>query len=155
MRICSQGPSRCTVGRHKDMMAEEPKKTRSTAQKAIISSALEYEKRFVSAQQLHRTLEDQGHTVGLATVYRQLNALSESGHADSITIAEKQLFRACSQEEHHHHLVCENCGKAVEIEPPSEDWITTTAQSHGFAVTRHVFEIFGLCAECSSSKKTR
>lgn len=137
------------------MMAEEPKKTRSTAQKAIISSALEHEKRFVSAQQLHRTLEDQGETVGLATVYRQLNALSESGHADSITIAEKQLFRACSQEEHHHHLVCENCGKAVEIEPPSEDWITTTAQSHGFAVTRHVFEIFGLCAECSSSTKTR
>ena len=137
------------------MMAEEPKKTRSTAQKAIISSALEHEKRFVSAQQLHRTLEDQGETVGLATVYRQLNALSESGHADSITIAEKQLFRACSQEEHHHHLVCENCGKAVEIEPPSEDWITTTAQSHGFAVTRHVFEIFGLCAECASSTKTR
>lgn len=137
------------------MTAEESKKTRSTAQKAVISSALESEKRFVSAQQLHRTLEDQGHTVGLATVYRQLNALSESGGADSITIAEKQLFRACAQDEHHHHLVCENCGKAVEIEPPSEDWITTTAQSHGFEVTRHVFEIFGLCAECSALAKNR
>ncbi|MCF2586805.1 transcriptional repressor [Brevibacterium sp. UCMA 11752] len=137
------------------MTAEEPKKTRSTAQKAVIRSALESEKRFVSAQQLHRTLEDQGHTVGLATVYRQLNALSESGHADSITIAEKQLFRACAQDEHHHHLVCENCGKAVEVEPPSEDWITTTAHSHGFEDTRHVFEIFGLCAECAALAKNR
>ncbi|MDN6135627.1 MAG: transcriptional repressor [Brevibacterium sp.] len=132
------------------MTVEEPKRTRSTAQKAVISSALDNEKRFVSAQQLHRTLEDHGHTVGLATVYRQLNALSESGHADSIIIAEKQLFRACAQEEHHHHLVCESCGKAVEIEPPSEDWITTTAHAHGFQVTRHEFEIFGLCAECAA-----
>ncbi|MDN5551904.1 MAG: transcriptional repressor [Brevibacterium sp.] len=141
--------------RHKDMTAEEPKKTRSTAQKAVIRSALESEKRFVSAQQLHRTLEDQGHTVGLATVYRQLNALSESGHADSITIAEKQLFRACAQDEHHHHLVCENCGKAVEIEPPSEDWMSTTARVHGFEVTRHMFEIFGLCAQCAASAQSR
>ena len=131
------------------MVAEETKKTRSTAQKAIISAALDGEKRFVSAQQLHRRLEDEGHTVGLATVYRQLNSLSRSGHADSIMIAEKQLFRACSQDEHHHHLVCESCGKAVEVEPPSEQWISTTAAAHGFEVTRHVFEIFGLCSDCA------
>ncbi|MGO1823093.1 MAG: Fur family transcriptional regulator, partial [Brevibacterium aurantiacum] len=60
-----------------------------------------------------------------------------------------------AQDEHHHHLVCENCGKAVEVEPPSEDWITTTAHSHGFEVTRHVFEIFGLCAECAASAQSR
>ena len=40
--------------RHKDMTVEEPKRTRSTAQKAVISSALDNEKRFVSAQQLHQ-----------------------------------------------------------------------------------------------------
>lgn len=137
------------------MTTEEPKKTRSTAQKAVIGTALENERRFVSAQQLHRTLEDQGHTVGLATVYRQLNSLSESGYADSITIAETQLFRACSQDEHHHHLVCENCGRAVEVEPPSEEWISTTAQAHGFEVRRHEFEIFGLCPDCSASAKSQ
>lgn len=135
------------------MTTDEPKKTRSTAQKALISSALDAETRFVSAQDLHRTLEDAGHTVGLATVYRQLNALSRSGHADSITIAEKQLFRACAQDEHHHHLVCENCGRAVEVDPPSEDWIRTVAQSNGFEVTRHVFEIFGLCPECAAARR--
>ncbi|MCD1286574.1 MAG: Fur family transcriptional regulator [Brevibacterium sp.] len=131
-----------------------PKKTRSTAQKALIRSALEAETRFVSAQQLHRSLEDQGASVGLATVYRQLNALSQAGHADAITIAEKQLFRACTHSEHHHHLVCESCGKAVEIEPPGEDWMRTLARSHGFEATRHVFEIFGLCADCRAAQET-
>jgi Fur family transcriptional regulator, ferric uptake regulator len=130
-----------------------PKKTRSTAQKALIRSALAAETRFVSAQELHRTLAEEGHSVGLATVYRQLGSLSESGLADSITISERQLFRACDQDEHHHHLVCENCGKAVEVEPPSEDWIRKVANSHGFTATRHVFEIFGLCAECSALSK--
>lgn len=134
------------------MTTEEPKKTRSTAQKALIWSALDAETRFVSAQDLHRSLEDAGHNVGLATVYRQLNAMSRSGRADSITIAEKQLFRACTQNEHHHHLVCEKCGKAIEIDPPSEDWIRKVAQSNGFEVTRHVFEVFGLCPECAAAQ---
>lgn len=135
------------------MTTDVPKKTRSTAQKTLISSALEAETRFVSAQDLHRALEDAGHTVGLATVYRQLNALSSAGYADSITIAEKQLFRACAQGQHHHHLVCENCGRAVEVDPPSEDWIRTVAESNGFELTRHVFEIFGLCPECAAARR--
>ena len=108
-------------------MAAPQKKTRSTAQKALIRSALETETRFVSAKQLHRRLEDEGASVGLATVYRQLNTLARSGDADTITIAETQLFRACAQTEHHHHLVCERCGTAVEIDPPSEDWMRQIA----------------------------
>ncbi|RBP61687.1 Fur family zinc uptake regulator [Brevibacterium sanguinis] len=135
------------------MTAREPKKTRSTAQKSLIRSALAAETRFVSAQELHRTLAAAGHTVGLATVYRQLNSLSETGQADSITVSEKQLFRACEQDEHHHHLVCEECGTAVEVDPPTEDWIRTVAQANGFTATRHVFEIFGLCAECSARRE--
>ncbi|MEY9260230.1 MULTISPECIES: Fur family transcriptional regulator [Brevibacterium] len=132
-------------------MAAPQKKTRSTAQKALIRSALETETRFVSAKQLHRRLEDEGASVGLATVYRQLNALARGGDADTITIAETQLFRACAQTEHHHHLVCERCGTAVEIDPPSEDWMRQIAASNGFEITHHVFEIFGLCTDCRAS----
>ncbi len=137
------------------MTDREPKKTRSTAQKSLIRSALSVETRFVSAQELHRTLAAAGHTVGLATVYRQLNALSESGQADSITVADRQLFRACDQNEHHHHLVCEDCGRAVEVGPPGEDWIRNVAQANDFTVTSHVLEIFGLCSDCSRNRSDR
>lgn len=127
-----------------------PKRSRSTTQKAVIRTALESQPRFVSAQELHQSLVESGHRVGLATVYRRLNALSESGLADSITIADRQLFRACRQDAHHHHLVCESCGRTVEIEPPSEDWIRSVADAQGFSSTRHVFEIFGLCSTCAA-----
>lgn len=132
-------------------MAASEKKTRSTTQKALIRSALESETRFVSAKQLHRRLEDEGASVGLATVYRQLNALGRSGDADTITIAETQLFRACALAEHHHHLVCEKCGTAIEIDPPSEDWMRTVAGANGYEITHHVFEIFGICADCRAA----
>ena len=53
-----------------------------TRQKDAIREALSGNDEFISAQDLHRKLEDEGVHIGLATVYRQLNALVESGRAD-------------------------------------------------------------------------
>ena len=51
---------------------------RNTKQKELIHDALKANDEFISAQDLHRKLEDEGVKVGLATVYRQLNALAEA-----------------------------------------------------------------------------
>ncbi|GAA3660979.1 Fur family transcriptional regulator [Microbacterium marinilacus] len=121
---------------------------RNTAQKEAVTHALETACGFISAAELHQRLSSEGISVGLATVYRQLNALVETGRADTVPVAGGQLFRACEPGDHHHHLVCENCGTAVEIDPPSEDWILATAARNGFTVTRHILEVFGRCAAC-------
>lgn len=127
--------------------------TRRTAQKEAVRRALDSSPGFVSAQQVHRLLHDAGTPVGLATVYRQLNALAETGSADTITAPGGQLFRACPPGSHHHHLVCENCGRAEVLDPPSESWIKAVAKKHGYTVTRHVFEVFGLCPECAAAAR--
>lgn len=62
--------------------------TRRTVQKDAIRQALDSSPGFVSAQQVHRQLYDAGTPVGIATVYRQLNALAESGDADTVLGAE-------------------------------------------------------------------
>lgn len=121
---------------------------RNTVQKEAVKEALETAPGFISAGELHHRLNEEGTAVGLATVYRQLNTLVEAGRADTINVAGGQLFRACEPGDHHHHLVCESCGTAVEIDPPSEDWILATAAHNGFTVTRHVVEVFGRCAAC-------
>ncbi len=126
--------------------------TRRTAQKEAIRQALDGSPGFVSAQQVHRLLQDAGTPVGLATVYRQLNALASSGDADTITGPGGQLFRTCTAPgSHHHHLVCEKCGKAEVLEP-NENWIRAAAREHGYTVTRHVLEVFGLCRDCAASQ---
>ncbi|OZG68175.1 Fur family transcriptional regulator [Bifidobacterium eulemuris] len=121
---------------------------RNTKQKDAIHAALQECDEFMSAQELHRKLEDGGLKVGLATVYRQLNALADAGVADTVRLDGQQLFRLCGDDGHHHHLVCKKCGKTVEVEPPSESWLRKVASTHGFTVESHTLEVFGLCPDC-------
>ena len=133
--------------------AQPPRERRRTVQKEAVRRALVQSPGFVSATALHRRLQQQGSRVGLATVYRQLTVLAETGLADTVTAPEGQLYRACAPTHgHHHHLICEDCGRAVEIAPPSEEWIEEAARRHGYTLTRHVVEVFGRCAECGAER---
>ena len=128
---------------------------RQTRQKDAIRDALNGCDEFISAQELHRKLEDRGEHIGLATVYRQLNALAEAGRADTVRLDGQQLFRLCGDDGHHHHLVCTNCGKTVEIESPSESWLKGISDKYGFTIERHTLEVFGLCEDCRKADKSR
>ena len=68
---------------------------RQTKQKDAIRAALADCEEFISAQDLHRRLEDEGSKIGLATVYRQLNALADAGAADTIRHT-LEVFGLCS-----------------------------------------------------------
>ena len=91
--------------------------------------------------------------IGLATVYRQLNSLAESGAVDTIRLNGQQLFRLCGDDAHHHHMVCTDCGRTVEIESPGESWLRGIAQKHGFVIKSHTIEVFGLCSDCQRKKQ--
>lgn len=129
------------------------KSERNTRQKDAIRAALTSCSEFISAQELHRKLEDAGEKVGLATVYRQLNALADAGEADTVRLDGQQLFRLCGDDGHHHHLVCRQCGKTIEIESPSESWLRGVAERHGFTLERHTLEVFGLCSDCRAPEQ--
>jgi Fur family ferric uptake transcriptional regulator len=104
---------------------------------------------FRSAQELHALLRDAGEKVGLATVYRTLQTMAADGSIDMLRTAEGEaVYRACSTG-HHHHLVCRDCGKTVEVEGPAvERWAHRISEDHGFSDVQHTLEIFGTCADC-------
>lgn len=122
---------------------------RNTWQKSAVKHALGEAIGFVSAKQLHQVLKNHGSSISLATVYRALNDLVELHEADSLASSDGELlFRACGQE-HHHHLICRNCGKTLEIEAKRiESWAEQVAKEHGFASPTHTIDIFGVCAPC-------
>lgn len=123
---------------------------RNTWQREAVREALEHEPGFVSAQSLHTALREGGSSIGLATVYRALADLEGKGQADSLQQEGESLYRACTSG-HHHHLICRNCGTAVEIKADAvEQWARTVAAEHGFTRPEHVVDVFGLCAECSA-----
>ena len=127
---------------------------RNTWQKDAVLHALSEAQGFVSAQDLHLTLRQHGSTIGLATVYRVLNNLVAESKADTLTSNDGgMLYRDCSKE-HHHHLVCKNCGLTVEIEAiEAEYWATKVAKENGFTEVTHTIDIFGLCSKCSTRKR--
>ncbi len=123
---------------------------RNTKQREEVWQALEQRPDFVSAQELHQSLREQGSTIGLATVYRTLNALAEEGSVDALSLEGENLYRACSPG-HHHHLICRACGQTTEIEASAvEAWAKRVASDHGFSDPQHIVDIFGTCPSCAS-----
>nr|WP_275586623.1 Fur family transcriptional regulator [Arcanobacterium phocisimile] len=128
---------------------------RMTKQREAIWELLRTENNFLSAQEVHDLLENSGESIGLATVYRNLQALATNGYVDVLRLenSETQLFRFCGEAVHHHHMVCRSCGKTIEISGANiEKWADGVAAEHGFTRVSHSFEIFGLCAECSANE---
>ncbi|ACU85532.1 Zinc uptake regulation protein ZUR [Brachybacterium faecium] len=122
---------------------------RNTRQRAAILETLSRQEDFRSAQQIHEQMRSDGETVGLATVYRNLQALSRSGRLDVLVAGDgESLYRQCEDTGHHHHLVCRECGRTVEfLAPKLEASMTAIAQEHGFTEVDHTLEVFGLCTE--------
>ncbi|MEU3310140.1 Fur family transcriptional regulator [Nocardiopsis sp. NPDC055551] len=122
----------------------------STRREAV-HQALTASSGFRSAQDLYADLRADGSKIGLTTVYRALQALSDSGDVDVLRTDEGEaVYRACDTENHHHHLVCRVCSTAVEIEGPAvERWAAEIGAQHGFTGVTHTVEVFGTCAECS------
>jgi Fur family ferric uptake transcriptional regulator len=128
-----------------------PGTTRNTRQRAEVLALLATTEGFRSAQQLHAALRDQGAAVGLTTVYRTLQLLSDAGEVDQMRLPDgEQLYRRCDRTGHHHHLVCRVCGRTVEVEGPAvERWAQQQAEQHGFTDVDHMLEIIGTCADCA------
>ena len=120
-----------------------------TRQRAEVLDVLRSGEAF-AAQELHDRLRAQGSRTGLATVYRALRKLADDGAVDVIREDPVQArYRLCSTK-HHHHLLCESCGKVIEIpECDIESWAKKVARKQSFTVRAHRAEILGTCATCS------
>lgn len=127
---------------------------RMTRQRQAVLAELRRVDDFRSAQQVFEDLREEGHRVGLATVYRNLQGLSSEGDVDVLRSADgESLYRLCDDRGHHHHLVCRQCGHAEEILLSEvESWVADVARQHGYTEVDHSMELFGLCATCSAAR---
>lgn len=126
---------------------------KATRQRAAVAALLADRADFISAQDLHAALRSAGEPVGLATVYRTLQAMYADGELDMMRRPDGEtIYRRCGTTSHHHHLVCRECGRTVEIDGPNvEAWADRVADRHGYADVTHVLELFGTCADCAST----
>jgi Fur family transcriptional regulator, ferric uptake regulator len=104
--------------------------------------------RAISAQDIYVELRNQTLGIGLATVYRALEALKLEGAIQVRTLASGESLYSSVQEDRH-HLTCLQCGASLPIdECPVHELENQLHQSYQFKVYYHTLEFFGLCSVC-------
>jgi Fur family ferric uptake transcriptional regulator len=121
-----------------------------TRQRIAVREELDRDAAFRSAQDVHARLRATGTRIGLTTVYRALQSMADRGEVDVLRQPDgESVYRRCSTPRHHHHLVCRECGRTVEVDGPAvERWAERVAAEHGFSGVEHTVEVFGTCANC-------
>jgi Fur family ferric uptake transcriptional regulator len=141
-------PAQATEQDFADLLARH--NLQVTRQRLEVLRELAVEPNDPTAQALWKRLRERDEsTIGLATVYRTLSLLSEKGVVDTLAHHEGELcYRLCG-ETHHHHLVCSNCHRVVEIDEHGlSDWLDRVFEKHDFVAMAHTVELTGLCSNC-------
>lgn len=113
-------------------------------------------KKGISAQDIYVELRNTNQSMGLATVYRSLEALKLEGIVQVRTLANggEALYSLAQQDKH--HLTCLQCGISIQIHQcPVHDLEEQLESSHKFKVFYHTLEFFGLCSQCQINQTTR
>ena len=123
---------------------------RGGARRAVIE-VLDAESCAVSALEIDERLRRHGQRIGRASVYRALDQLTELGLVHKLDLGSEtaQYERADPGGDHHHHMVCDQCGKVVPFEDPAlELAVTKVSGGPGFEVRDHEIVLHGACEAC-------
>lgn len=122
---------------------------RATRQRSIVAEALGRERVALSAQELHGRIGAKHQRIGLATVYRALEAQVAAGTATRLERPGHVYAYAACAPEHHHHLVCSSCQRVEDVaEEVVRPMLRSVREKHGFHVDHAQLDLYGLCARC-------
>lgn len=89
--------------------------------------------------------------VGRATLFRNLELFAELEALERLDLPSgEHAYVACEPEQHHHHVVCRDCGRSVEVEDTGlQSVVSEIARRSGYLIDTHRLELFGLCPACA------
>jgi len=121
---------------------------RATPARRLLLDALFGSGKHRSAEELAAEVHSRAPDVHLSTIYRNLEELERLGVIDSTRLGGgPATYHLASAP--HGHLVCERCGKMIEV--PGEvfaDLVRVAGNDYGFAINPHRFAVTGRCADC-------
>ncbi len=124
-----------------------------TPQRSIIIGVITGSQEHLTPAALHERVLHEGSSIGLVTIYRTIEILTELGF-----ICEMHTGGSCRSylmrrpAEHHHHLICSDCGKVIDFTDCHLDKLEhRLAQENSFKINSHLLEFLGQCCECRNS----
>ncbi len=127
---------------------------RLTRQRQAVVDAILDARGSFTAQELHDKLRAGHSGVGLTTVYRTLEILSEGGAVERVHgLNHCEAFVVAGQH-HSHTIVCSSCGSASElIDCGCNELVAAAARQTGFRIEDHVIQLSGLCRDCARKQR--
>ncbi|MEO0687587.1 MAG: Fur family transcriptional regulator [Cyanobacteria bacterium J06649_11] len=123
------------------------KPIRTRSQERILN-LLKSIKQGISAQNLYVELRNNNQSMGLATVYRSLEALKLEGLVQVRTLTNGEALYSLVQQDKH-HLTCLQCGRSIPIKQcPVHQLESELEINQNFKIFYHTLEFFGLCDKC-------
>lgn len=107
-----------------------------------------------SAQEIHEQLRGRNRSVGIASVYRVLDVLAELRLVQRVDVGDgiARFEPALPHGDHHHHVVCDDCGKVEPFSDSSlETAIVRASERLGYSVDAHEVVLRGECGDCRSA----
>lgn len=127
---------------------------RSTNQRRLVSDIFFRTRGHLSTDDLLALVHKREPSVGYATVYRTLKLLAECGLAYERQFRDGPTrYELAHAEKHHDHLICVQCGRIEEFEDHAiEELQEQVARRHGFALSSHRHELYGVCVGCQKAR---
>ena len=128
---------------------------RSTKRDRILAVFLRQEGH-LSADELVERVHREDAGIGRATVYRTLQWMVDAGIARKVDFGEgRSRFEPSYRHPRHFHLVCTRCHRSSEfLSSDVESLMEEIAAARRFAPTQAVVQVYGVCDECRTGKKT-
>jgi Fur family ferric uptake transcriptional regulator len=124
---------------------------RLTGTRRAVARAVAAQRGHFSAEDVLVATRDLHPAPGRATVFRSLDLLTSLGLIERVDLPDgSHAYVACQPAEHHHHLVCERCGRSTEVGDLGLSPILRRVETQtGYRIERHRLELYGLCPACA------
>ena len=131
-------------------MEELEKRIRLTTQRQILVEELRKVTTHPTADELYDMVRQRLPRIGLATVYRNLELLSECGIIKKLKAGGKQI-RFDGNTNPHYHIRCRTCGRVDDmLIPRLEDLDAQAADCCSYTILGHHIEFSGICPDCKT-----
>jgi Fur family ferric uptake transcriptional regulator len=115
----------------------------------------------ISAREGHFTAAElladasvRGLAIGRATVFRMLELLTQIEALERVDLpGGGHAYVACTPSRHHHHVICESCGRVADVDDQSlASALEHVQRSTGWLVDSHRIELYGRCPRCRDAR---
>jgi len=132
---------------------------RITVPRQTILDILSKTSKHLSAEDVYIAVREIYPAIGLTTVYRTLEILAQMGVVSKFDFGDRraryELVKDAQGKNHHHHLICTNCKRAIDFTDFIDQEIELLkkiekglSKKYNFEIVNHVIQFYGLCDKC-------